>query len=112
MTNARQLIGTIITITIDRPLGSKHPEFGSLYPLNYGYVTGTIAGDGEPLDAYVLGVFDPVLSFTGKCIACVHRANDNEEKLVVAPEGKEYTNEQITALLEFQERFFKSTIQR
>ena len=80
--------------------------------LNYGYIPNTVSADGEELDAYVLGVFEPVSTFTGKVIAIVHRTNDDDDKLVVVPEGKEYSDDAIKALTEFQERFFESVIIR
>ena len=49
--------------------------------------------------------------YEGKCIATIHRLDDDDDdKLVIAPEGKEYTEQQIEALVEFQERFFKHII--
>lgn len=48
-----------VTVKIDRPLGTFHPEHKDLYyPINYGYIEGLIAGDGEEQDAYVLGVIN------------------------------------------------------
>ena len=72
----------------------------------------TVSGDGEELDAYVLGEFKPLDEFEGKVIAIIHRTNDNDDKLVVCPEGKDYSDEQIDALTEFQERFFEHIIIR
>lgn len=100
----------MLTIKIDRPLGSKHPKHGFIYPVNYGYVPNTVSGDGEELDCYVLGVFEPLEEFTGKCIAIIHRTNDNDDKLIIIPDGKKYTKEQIQELTEFQEQYFKSEI--
>lgn len=40
----------------------------------------------------------------------IKRTNDVEDKLVVCKEKEKYTKEQIEALVEFQERFFDSTI--
>ncbi len=108
----KEYIGKIINVRIDRKMGSKHPKHGFIYPVNYGYVPGTISADGEELDCYVLGVFEPVEEYTGKCIAIVHRTNDDDDKLVIVPEDKEYTDEQINALVEFQERFFEHVILR
>ena len=105
-------LGKTVTIKMDRPLGSKHPKNGLIYPVNYGYVPGTTAPVGEVLDAYLLGVFEPVDEFTGKCIAYIHRTNDDDDKLIIVPEGVEYTDDQINALTEFQERFFKHEILR
>jgi inorganic pyrophosphatase len=68
--------------------------------------------DGENLAAYVLGIFEPIEMFTGKCIAIIHRLNDDDDKLGVTPHEKTYTDDQITALTEFQERFFTSIILR
>ena len=107
---SKDYIGKIVKVKIDRPLGSKHPKFDMIYPVNYGYIPGTISEDGEELDAYVLGVFEPIKEFTGKCIAVIKRLNDNDDKLIVVPEDKMYTKEQIRALTEFQERYFKSEI--
>ena len=103
-------LGKMLTIKIDRPLGSKHPKHGFIYPVNYGYVPNTVSGDGEELDCYVLGVFEPLEEFTGKCIAIIHRTNDNDDKLIIVPDGKRYTKEQIQALTEFQEQYFESEI--
>ena len=91
-------------------MGSMHPKHGFIYPINYGYVPNTISGDGEELDCYVLGISEPIESFTGKCIAVIHRLNDNDDKLVLVPEDKKYTNDEIRVLTEFQERFFESII--
>jgi len=99
-------------VKIDRQLGSKHPKWNFIYSLNYGFIPDTKAPDGEELDAYVLGVFEPIEEFTGECIAIIHRTNDNDDKLVVVPKGVKYTDDQIRALTEFQEKFFKSKIIR
>src|SRR6185437_1960112 len=96
--------------SIDRPLGSRHPEHGFLYLLNYGSIPGTLAQDGEELDAYVLGVFEPITEFEGRCIAVLQRQEERDDKLVLVPDGKDYTDEQILALTEFQERFFKTVV--
>ena len=108
----KKYLNTIVDVKMDRPLGSKHPKHGFIYPVNYGYIPNTVSGDGEELDAYVLGVHKPVESFTGKVIAIIHRTNDDDDKLVVAPVDKNYTDEQILALTEFQEQYFKSIILR
>ena len=110
--NAVDFLGKIIDVVIDRPLGSKHPEYGGIYPLNYGYVPNTISGDGKELDCFIIGVFNPLTKYTGKCIAVIHRLNDNEDKLVIAPEGKDYSNDAIEALVEFQERWFEHELIR
>ena len=107
-----EFIGKTIGIKIDRPFGSKHPKHGFIYPVNYGFVPNTVSGDGEELDCYVLGVFEPVEEFEGKCIAIIHRTNDDDDKLVAVPDEKEYTDDAIEALVEFQERFFKHVIIR
>ncbi|MBN2007106.1 MAG: inorganic diphosphatase [Anaerolineae bacterium] len=109
---AKAFLGQRVRIHIDRPLGSHHPTHGFIYPVNYGFVPDTLAADGEALDAYVLGVFEPLETFTGVCIAILHRLDDDDDKLVLAPEGKSYTDDQILALTEFQERFFQTEMIR
>ena len=110
---SKDFINKIVEVIIDRPIGSKHPEYDSIYPLNYGYIPNTVSGDGEELDAYLLGVFEPVEKYVGgKVIAYIHRTNDDDDKLVVVPQDCNYNNDQIKALTEFQERFFESVIYR
>ena len=101
-----------IHIKIDRPLGSRHPKHGFIYPINYGFVPNTISGDGEELDVYLLGVFTPVEEYDGKVIAIIHRTNDDDDKLIVVPKDAYYSDDAIKALTEFQERFFESIIIR
>lgn len=110
MEYAKQFLNKTVHLTIDRPLGSKHPKYGNIYLLNYGYIKDVKAPDGEDVDAYVLGEFEPLNEFDGKCIAIIHRENDEDDKLVVA--RKNYSDEQIIALTEFQEKFFESKIIR
>jgi len=112
MADSIDFIGKLVFIQIDRPLGSRHPQHGFFYLLNYGCVPGTNAPDGEELDAYVLGVFEPLERFAGRCIAVIHRLDDDDDKLVVVPDGVQYTDDQILALTEFQERFFKAVVIR
>lgn len=105
------MIYSTVTVTVDRPLGSYHPKHPDLYyPINYGYLRGIMAPDGEEQDAYILGVDIPISEFTGNVIAIIHREDDIEDKWVVAPEGIQFTEAQIRALTAFQEQYFKSTI--
>lgn len=99
-----------VEVVMDRPLGSRHPEYGWIYPINYGYIPGTRAGDGEEIDAYVIGEFEPLECMQGYVVAVVRRKNDVEDKLVVCKEQKKYSKEQIEALIAFQEKFFESEI--
>ena len=105
------IIGTTVTVTVDRPLGSYHPEYKDMYyPINYGYIEGVMAPDGEEQDAYILGVNEPVKKFTGKIIAIVRRKDDIEEKWVVVPDGVTFSKEEIRRQIHFQEQYFDSEI--
>ena len=107
------MIGDLVKVTVDRPLGSRHPQHADIvYPVNYGYVAGVMAPDGEEQDAYILGVDVPLDEFTGRVIAVVRRADDVEDKWVVAPDGVDFTDEEIAAAVRLQERFFDSEIVR
>lgn len=106
------MLGKIVTVVIDRPLGSFHPEHKTLqYAVNYGYIPNTIAEDGEEQDAYVLGIDKPVEEFTGEIIAIIHRKNDVESKWIVAPKNKKYTQEEIRKAVYFQEQYFEIEIE-
>ena len=105
------IIGTTVTVTVDKPLGSYHPEYKDMYyPINYGYIEGVMAPDGEEQDAYILGVNEPVKKFTGKIIAIVRRKDDIEEKWVVVPDGVTFSKEEIRRQIHFQEQYFDSEI--
>ena len=108
----RQYLNKIVTVKMDRPMGSKHPKHGFIYPVNYGYIPNTVSGDGEELDAYVLGEHQPLDRFTGRVVAIIHRTNDDDDKLVVMANGRNYSDDQIKALNEFQEKYFESVIYR
>jgi inorganic pyrophosphatase len=110
--SAVDYIGRLVEVEIDRPLGSSHPDHGFRYPVNYGFVPGVPAPDGDDLDAYVLGVPEARERFTGRCIAVVHRLDDDDDKLVVVPDGAELSDAEVTRLTQFQERYFTSTILR
>jgi len=101
-----------VFVRVDRPMGSHHPKHGFLYPVNYGFVPNTISGDGEELDAYILGVDTPLSEFTGRCVAIIHRTNDDDDKLVVVPEGFEISDADIEKETEFQEKWFRHAIVR
>ena len=105
------MLGKIVTVTVDRPLGTYHPNHKDIYyPINYGYIEGLIAPDGEEQDAYILGVHEPVQEFAGKVIAIIHRFDDVEEKWVVAPENATFTKDEIAQQVAFQEQFFRTEI--
>lgn len=102
-------LGDIVTVTVDRPLGSYHPEHKDMYyPVNYGYIAGVIAEDGEEQDAYILGVDGPVKEFTGEVIGIVYRDDDVETKLVVAPQNSSFTSDEIMSQINFTEKYYKS----
>ena len=106
------LIGETVKVTVDRPLGSYHPEHKDMYyPINYGFVEGIMAPDGEEQDAYIIGVETPVKEFVGKVIAVIHRKDDVEEKWVVASEGSVFTREQIWEKVFFTEQYYDSEIE-
>ena len=112
-TSAKDFLGKSVKVKIDRPLYSKHPKHGWKYELNYGFVPGTKSPDGEELDAYVIGVDEPVDEFEGVCIAIIHRTDDDDDKLVVVrPDQAEISDGEIRKKTHFQEQWFTSEIVR
>lgn len=109
---SKSYIGKLVEVKMDRPMGSAHPKHGFIYPVNYGYIPNTMSGDGEELDAYVLGEHKPLDVFKGRVVAVIHRLDDDDDKLVVMEDGRNYTDDQINALVEFQEKWFKTQIIR
>lgn len=103
-----EYMGKPVHVVVDRPIGYVHGDI--IYPINYGYIPGLLAGDGEEQDAYILGVNEPLTEFDGQVVAAVCRKNDCEDKLVVAPVGTVYHQGQIAEAVHFQEQYFTSTI--
>lgn len=101
-------MGKLVHVVVDRPIGYQHGDI--TYPINYGYIPGVFAADGEEQDAYILGIHEPVAEFDGRVVAAIRRKNDCEDKLVVAPIGKTYHQGQIAQAVHFQEQYFESTI--
>lgn len=100
---AKTFLRKRVALKIDRPAGSFHPKHGFLYPVNYGFVPGTKAPDGEELDAYFLGISHPLTEAEGTCVAIVHRLKDDDDKLVVVADGYEPSNEKVLEEVAFQE---------
>lgn len=77
----QSLLGKTVNVVIDRPIGFVHVTHGITlrYTVNYGYIPGLLAGDGEEQDVYVLGVNRPLSRFTGRIIGAVRRADDVED---------------------------------
>lgn len=110
--NSREYIGKLVTVTIDRPLGARHPRHDIIYSINYGYILDTKADDGAELDAYIVGVDQPLSTFTGRCIAVIERTNDSDDKLVIVPDGVSIDDATIREKTHFQEQYFESIILR
>lgn len=109
---AHKYLGEIVTIGIDRPIGTPHPKHNHiLYPINYGFIPNVLGGDNEELDVYLLGVDEIVSEYEVRIIAIVHRHNDEEDKLVAAPANMMFTREEIIKQINFQEQFYNTHIE-
>ena len=106
-----KMIGQIVEVHIDRPIGSTHPKHNNIvYPVNYGYIKEIIAIDNEYQDVYLLGINTPVEVCKGKVYAVIERENDIEDKLIVIANEQEYIIEEIEEIVNFQEKYFKYKI--
>lgn len=107
---AKKMLNKIVEVTIDRPAGSLHPEWGFKYEVDYGYVNGMKAPDGDEIDAYVLKSPLNQKKITGRVCAIVHRIDDDDDKLIVIPEREKIDADEIEACIKFQEKWFKHTV--
>ncbi len=103
-----EMLGKHVRVVVDRPIGYLHGDIR--YPVNYGYIPGIFAGDGEEQDVYILGVDTPLAEFDGYVIGAVRRKNDCEDKLIAAPEGLILQHAQIAEAVRFQEQYFDTEI--
>lgn len=105
------MLGKMVRVIVDRPMGSYHPNHKDLYyPVNCGYIENIIASDGEEQDTYILGVDKLIKEFIGRVVAIIHRNNDTEEKWVVAPVNVTFSKDEILKQIDFQEKYFDITI--
>lgn len=109
----RGYLGKVVVIEIDRPIGYVHHKknYSLTYPINYGYIPGVLGGDGEELDVYLMGVDRAVDRYEGRIIGIVHRENDVEDKLIMAPLGCVYTAEEIAGAIHFQEQYYRTYVE-
>lgn len=103
--SGEDFLGKEVRVNVVRPIGSLHPIYNFRFTQNFGFVPGTLAGDNYPVDAFVLGVDRPITEFTGKCIAYVKRLEEDNDRLIVVPEGRMYTKEEIEKAVEFEEQY-------
>ena len=108
----RSYLKKTVHIRIDRPIGSHHPKYHDLiYPINYGFIPNVFSSDNKELDVYLLGVDAPVTEYTACIIGIVHRHNDVEDKLIAAPEGSYFDEDQVLKAIQFQEQYYESEIE-
>jgi inorganic pyrophosphatase len=70
-------------IKIDRPQGTAHPKFpGFIYPLDYGYIEGTCANDGQEIDVWVGSLQERKV--TGIVVTVDNLKKDSEIKVLVS----------------------------
>ena len=105
----RYYLGRNVEMVVDRPIGYVHHKktYSLTYPINYGYIPGILGGDGEELDVYLYGVSVPVARYTGRIVGIVHREDDVEDKLIMAPDGVCPTAVELEAAVRFQERYYR-----
>ena len=110
MNLTKSWLGKSVKVVMDRPKNSKHPRFGWVYPVNYGYIPDTVSGDGMEIDAYVLKEDEVLKSFQGKVVAIIQRLNDVEDKLVVIANDKSISRKEIESSTYFQEQYYKTIL--
>jgi inorganic pyrophosphatase len=82
-------------VVVDRPKGSPHPRYPSIvYPLDYGYLEGTSAGDGDGIDVWRGSLVEAQLDAIVCTVDLVKR--DAEIKLLLG-----CTTEEQDAICEF-----------
>jgi inorganic pyrophosphatase len=86
------------TVKVDRPRGSRHPRFPRLiYPMDYGFVTGTRGGDGREVDVWLGSA--PGRLLVGAICTVDLRQRNVELKLLLG-----CTAQQIQRVLRFHNR--------
>jgi inorganic pyrophosphatase len=110
----KEYLNKIVTVTMDRKMGDKHPKYDWVYPINYGEIKGVKSGDGEDLDVYVIGPDKPLDTFEGKCVAYIQRKDNLEDPklIVVSVEKENISDDEILESVNFQEKWFEPVVKR
>lgn len=113
MLDYSSFLGKEYEITVDRPAGSVHPKHPDLvYPINYGFIDGIFAEDGEEVDVYVIDSKKPLKKLRAKVIAIIHRHDDDENKLIAIKSDKKFLDEEILSAVNFQEKYYNHSLIR
>ncbi|MCU0521018.1 MAG: inorganic pyrophosphatase [Anaerolineae bacterium] len=92
------------TVEIDRPKGSHHPRYvDTIYPLNYGYLVGSMAADGAGIDIWVGSL--PDRAITGILCTVDGLLRDVEIKVLLG-----CTPDEVEIILGFQNQGGQSAI--
>ena len=110
--NTKQFIGRRVKVIVDRPLGSTDPECGYIYPINCGRVPDESANADSKLDAFILGLCEPINTFEGDCIAIIEKQGEHIGQLIIVPSGAALSDEAIRESFRFHDSFVDSRIIR
>jgi inorganic pyrophosphatase len=98
-----ELIASQKTV-IDRPKNSRHPRWPEIvFPLDYGYLEGTVAQDGGGIDLWVGSA--PHRNLTAIMVTLDTKKKDSEIKLIIG-----CTEEEIKIIEEFHNRYYQAGI--
>ena len=82
-------------LVLDRPKGSHHPRYPEVvYPLDYGYIDGTTASDGDGIDVWCGSL--PERALTAVLLTVDMHKRDTELKLMLG-----CTEDEIQIALDF-----------
>lgn len=108
---SRNMLSKTVTVIIDRPYGSIHPLLQDVtYPYNYGYIKQDMQQNIEFQDAYVIGVQQPLETFTGYVAGIIYHKEDTTSRWIVAPLGMVVDHEATIQLLGIEEQFYSTRI--
>ena len=97
--NEIKYLGRDLNVIITNQIGSIDNKDNFIYPVNYGYLKDI----DKKIDVYILGIYNQLKIFNGKCIGIIKKIND-DGKLIVTDNNKYYSDSQIEALIEFKEK--------
>lgn len=112
----KSLIGKELDAIITRPIGTVHPRYKDIiYEVNYGILKDYELKDNKELKTYIVGESMPTSQngiYHGKVLAILHRLNDDNDRIIIAPIGRTLSDDEIISKTEFAEQYFVSEIIR
>lgn len=107
----KSLLGKTVTVIVERPYGSLDLRNEGELSVNCGYIQEEITmNDTDMKNACIVGVYQPVETFTGVVIGLVYHEEDSNIHAIVARNGELIDHDKVIQEIGMVEQYYHSRI--